>query len=107
MTVDDVKDILGISGTGQDARITTLLPLTKDFVIDYCNNKFLDEDGDEVLPSGIKLAIADLIGLQINRPVGISSEKLGDYSVSYYLEGSNLPPEIQKRLSTYKKVRTA
>ena len=43
ITVDEVKDILGIDGDSYDNDIQRLIPQVQEDVVDYCNNHFQDE----------------------------------------------------------------
>jgi hypothetical protein len=41
-TLDEIKLLLQITDSSQDALITALIPICEDYLIDYCNNSFLD-----------------------------------------------------------------
>ena len=172
ITRAEVKNILQISDTGKDDTIETMIPIVRDFVIGYCNNKFLNDNkyytsnligfyGDKVIdgnsglatfsvgmniyitgsdnndgaytvkqvadgsirtdkqmtletagesitiyqvqyPEGLKLAVANMVGFQLNQTQGVTSESIGDYSVSYSM---NYPDSILQSLRPYKKVK--
>ena len=53
-------------------------------------------------PKGLKLAVANMIGFQLNQTQGVSSETIGDYSVSY---SGEYPKHLLEALRPYKKVR--
>lgn len=103
MTVEDVKEILGIDSRELDAQITAVLPL----MIDALANE-IGVDLAVALPLGLQLVIAsDVLRFILANKKGmanISSERLGDYSVSYsdkLLSGA----ERGRLVSGYKKVR--
>jgi hypothetical protein len=86
----------------------------KDWVKDYCNNKFLvlnpDYDPDvadsqkyiEVLPAGVYLFIENAVKAY-KQDVGIQSESLGDYSVTF--KPDMLITLAKQYLQPYKKVK--
>jgi hypothetical protein len=78
MLLAEVKAILGISATTDDARITALIPIIEDEVKTICNDTF--EDG---FPAGVQGVIADMILHRIRFPVGLKSSSLGDASETY------------------------
>jgi len=40
ITVEEVKNIMGITSSEQDSKIALLIPFVQDYVINFCNNKF-------------------------------------------------------------------
>ena len=73
----------------------------KEWVKDYCNNSFLDDDDLEDLPGGVELFIEKGVEYMSNQQ-GKTSESLGDYSVSF---DTNMPESLLKLLRPYRKVR--
>jgi hypothetical protein len=79
MTLDDLKKLLGIplDDTSKDDLLNILLPAAIDFVIERTQNPFTkDENGDIILPAGVKLAIAMMI--QAVLAAGVGTEGGGD-----------------------------
>jgi len=79
MTLAELKTLLGIpvDDTSKDALLEILLPAAIDFVIERTQNSFTtDENGDIVLPGGVKLAIAMMI--QAVLAAGVGTEGGGD-----------------------------
>jgi hypothetical protein len=75
MTLDELKTLLGIAqdDTSKDALLEVLLPAAIDFVIEWTRNPFTRNDqGDIVLPAGVKLAISMMI--QAVLAVGVGTE---------------------------------
>ncbi|SNR95525.1 hypothetical protein SAMN05446037_100269 [Anaerovirgula multivorans] len=71
-----------------------------DWVKDYCNNDFI-EDEVEVLPGGVLLFLNQAVEFT-KKQTGITSESLGDYSVSFE---TDFPASMLKLLSPYKRVK--
>lgn len=74
----------------------------KDWVKDYCNNDFLDEDGNEDLPAGVDLFL-DRAVKHFSKEAGLKSETLGDHSVSF--DPAELPDKLLDMLTPYRRVR--
>lgn len=105
MTIDEVKTLLQIplSDTSKDDYLTAALPLLVDYVKDYCNQTFIDATtGLEVLPGGVKLAIAKMAEYGMAN-VSEKSYTEGAYSVAY-VSGSEYPKSILKLLRPHRRV---
>lgn len=79
MTLDELKTLLGIplDDTSKDDLLNILLPAAIDFVIERTQNPFTkDENGDILLPAGVKLAISMMI--QAVMAAGVGTEGGGD-----------------------------
>lgn len=73
-----------------------------EWCMDYCNNYF-DKDN---LPSGIKLAIQELVKIDPLQ-FGISSQSLHDMSITYAETGdSGIPKYILGWLEPYRRLKT-
>jgi len=72
-----------------------------EWVKDYCNNKFLNEDEEEELPGGVEVFL-DRAVEYFKSQSGINSESLGDYSVSF---DTDIPESLLKLLRPYRKVK--
>lgn len=68
-----------------------------DWVKDYCHNPF--EDG---IPSGVTLFVTQASDYLLKQN-GITSESLGDYSVSI---SPDFPPALTNLLRPYRRLRT-
>jgi len=104
-TLSKVKTILQISDTSQDDLIEALIPLVEaDFLM--IRNKAFDteynedtEEYDTIYPIGSELTAIRMIQYQMSniKSQGVTSESLGDYSVSY--DTSNLGNDYPKSIS--------
>jgi hypothetical protein len=101
ITKDEVKTLLNISDTSKDDFITAMIPITEDFVIRYCNNDFTDADSVTTFSAGLKLPVVQLIKFAMEYK-GVSSEGIGDYSVSFF---GAIPESIRTGLKPYKKLK--
>lgn len=97
VTPNEVKNILQISGSSYDTVINTLIPIVEDYVVKYCNISY---DSASLQP-GLKLVASNLINYQLQRQAGnISSETIGNYSVSYT---NNYSPDLVQSMKPYRK----
>jgi len=119
-SVNEVKIILGISGSTYDTQIQTLLPIVTNHIVNYCNNDFhLSEVGvdsygntaysasaEVVYPDGLKLVCASMIEYQLYKAknANVSSETIGAYSVTYN-SNNQYPDDILESLKPYKYVK--
>lgn len=101
MTLQEVKDILGITTTKHDTYINTVIDLFIGFIQDYCNNSFLDENGILTLKGGAKIAIAKMIEYNMNK-AGQSGRTFDNVSYSY---DTDFPPSILRLLQPYSRIR--
>jgi Phage QLRG family, putative DNA packaging. len=82
MTLHELKTLLGIppDDISKDALLEILLPAAIDFVIERTQNPFKkDENGEIILPAGVKLAISMMI--QAVLAAGVGTEGGGDAGV--------------------------
>jgi hypothetical protein len=101
MTLQEVKDILGITSTKHDLYIQTSIPLLTEFIQDYSNNTFADENGNVVLKGGSKIALAKMIEYNMNKS-GQSSRSFGEVSYSF---DTDFPQSILKLLQPYLRIK--
>lgn len=101
---EEVKKILQITDDSKDDAIDLLIPAVQDFIKTYCNNSFLNSEGEESFPAGLKLPAAKMIGIDLNKKIlsGTQSESLGDHSISFT---GDYPASILKALNLYRKVK--
>jgi hypothetical protein len=101
---EEVKKILQITDASKDDAIDLLIPAVQDFIKTYCNNSFLNSEGAESFPDGLKLPVAKMIGIDLNKKIlsGTQSESLGDHSISFT---GDYPASILKTLNHYRKVK--
>lgn len=102
VTTDEVKTILQISDDSKDGFIEQIIPIVEDFVKKFCNDDFLDDEGEEAWPVGIKLPVFKLIAYEMENAAGAQSEKLGDMTTSY---GSGYPKALKEAFAPWRKVR--
>jgi len=72
----------------------------KNWAKDYCNCDFKDKNGNEAIPGGVELFL-DRAEAYLEKEEGITSETLGDHSISYDLK---LPWDVTRFLHPYRKV---
>lgn len=102
MTLEELKIRLKTTDSSQDAYLSVALEDAIDYAKKYCRNDFLDENGNAVLPSGVKQAITKLVkAYQENS--NVASQSLGDMSKSFF-EGGTMN-EVHRLLKPYRKVR--
>jgi hypothetical protein len=105
-TLSEVKTLLGITDTASDTRITAYLPIIEDEIIEFCNNDFLDDDGNEAWPTPLKLYASRMVAYHLSsiKDAGLTGESIGNYSYSRAVSSANAgyPEEILKGLSKWK-----
>lgn len=94
MTLLEVKALLNITSTEYDTLYENLLPSVEDTTKELCNDTF-----ENYMPEGVKLFIAKKLETY-SKEQGASSEKLGDYSISFGAEDAL----VQRWLAPYMKV---
>ena len=101
MDINTVKTMLGITSDKHDAYLVEVVPLFVEFARDYCNQPFVDADGKEALPGGVKVFVAKAVEHNMQKS-GIKGRSMGDVSYSYE---TDFPPAIMRGLRLYRKVR--
>ncbi|CAM3729941.1 phage head-tail connector protein [Mesobacillus zeae] len=89
-TLQKAKNVLGISGTNKDERITELILLVEDWIKGYCNNDYVDG-----YPTGYELIATKMIEYNLNQKAGVSAESLSRYSATF---SEDYPKSITKGL---------
>lgn len=94
ITLADIKGILNITDTSQDALISLLIPLKFQEVSDYCNNRFIDYSGGYVESEGVTLtagadAVKDSIVIPNNEFFEAKFYSGGDIYVNGSASGNN------------------
>lgn len=108
ITLEEYKQIRPVEN--KDDVISALIPLVEDDYL-YIRNRDFDTDysGEPIYPRGSKLVAADMITYrlsQIDKDLVVSSERIGDYSVSYSSDDLiSYPESITKRVKRYARVR--
>lgn len=101
MDVTEVKALLRLTGTQDDAYLTAVLPLIKESVRDYTGQPFIvEEGGADAFPALVKLAIAKWCQAFTN-PAGVASQGMGSVSFSYDPSGGGIPSDVKKLLDQY------
>lgn len=111
ITLSEVKTFLQISGTTKDALITALIPEIQGDIVEECNNTFLDSEGAEAWPAGIKVVAAMMIGEAMasmsggGQSIGLKSESQGGYSYTKDSSGGGYADSTLNRLKKWKIAR--
>lgn len=100
MDVIDVKNMLGIKTDKHDSYLVQVIPLFIEIIKDKCNNKFLNENGDESLPAGVQVAVAKWCEYNMHT-AGVNSKSQG---VTYSYD-TDIPPSILRLIRPYRKLR--
>lgn len=102
ITLTEVKTFLQITGTAKDALITALIPEIEDELKTICNRTFLDSEGAEAWPDGLKLTVSDMIAFRMDKSRDLKSESQGGYSYTKQDIGSSgYPVGIEKKLAKF------
>jgi hypothetical protein len=111
MTLNEVKTLIRTTSTDLDSFISAEIPLLEDYVKTYCNDDFLVETSAGStsyytdMPLGVKRYIARKIKADSCNIIGVMSESLGDYSVSYNIIGQGAVSDpLITLLAPYRKV---
>ena len=75
------------------------------FIKDYCNQDFTEEQDLDTFPTTLVGVITNLIIIRLNKQGGEGKdrEKLGDYNVAY--SEDDLTPSMRKQLNKYRVMR--
>lgn len=106
ITAEEYKQLKNITDTSKDKLIEALIPYVEE---DYFLIRGRSLKEGEEYPLGSKLVAADMLSYRIQHAdvFGISSESIGDYSVSYESSGNNMYPlSIVRRIKRYAEVHT-
>lgn len=82
---DSAKTVLGLPDD-QETKVEALIPLVEDDYLRIRNKAFEVDDQDEIVyPNGAEFTAIKMIQYHLNNAegAGISSESLGDHSISY------------------------
>ncbi len=96
VTTADVKTALAISGADQDDQIAALITHAFEWIQDYCNDDF------DTFDDGLNLPIIRMIGVLLQNPGSVSSERIGDYG--YVFATTEWPKNILTSLKPYRQV---
>lgn len=80
---------------------TEIKNLYKGWAKDYCNNDFLDDEGEEDLPAGVEIFL-DKITEVHEQEINIASESIGDLSTSYFKD--KIPQRLLDLLKPYRRL---
>ena len=97
---NSVQTVLGLPDAKKD-QVEALIPMIEAHYLHIRNKPFDTNEAEAtVYPTGAELTAIEMIDFQLKRQGNISSESLGDYSVSYAGEG-DYPHSIRKQIKTY------
>ncbi len=102
-TLANVKAVLGITDSSKDSQISAMIPLVEARYLALRNKAFDVVNSVTVYPTGAELTAIKMISydLKNNNNYGITSESLGDYSVSYEEVLSGYPKSIISEIKKY------
>jgi hypothetical protein len=103
-TLTQVKTILQISGTDQDALIEELIPLVEEQYLEIRNMPFETDSAGTVYPPGAALTAVQMVGYQLQarqHATGKTSENLGDYSYTMGEVDGGYPDSITMQIRRY------
>jgi hypothetical protein len=110
ITRAEVKGFLQIKDSSKDDLIDALIPEIQGDIVAYCNNSFMDSNGADAWPVGIKIPAAMMVGYTMTEmaggtSVGLKSESQGDYSYTKDTTTGAYPDSILKKLDKWRIVR--
>lgn len=102
MDLAELKTRLKITDTSQDPFLQVALEDAIDYAKNYCNNSFLNANGEEELPGAVKKGVA-LIVKSMGENSNVASQSLGDMSKSFF-QGATMN-EAHNYFRPYRKLR--
>lgn len=88
MDISDIQNLLGITiSSEQELMYEARLAAAVDQAKTYCNNQFLDADGNESIPPGAQMGIAFMVKA-MGENQNVASQSLGDMSKSFFANGT-------------------
>ena len=87
ITLEKYKELVGLQTSELDTRITSLIPVVEDDFLALRGKDFdTDASGNVVYPRGSVMVACEMISYRLSTlkgSVGVASEAIGDYSVSF------------------------
>lgn len=99
MDITIVKNILGITTTNYDSYLAEVTPHFVEFAKMYCNQTFLDANGNESLPGPVKIFVAKACEYNLNE-AGVTMKQQG---VTYQYT-TDLPQSIMRYLQAFRRL---
>ncbi|WP_397537870.1 phage head-tail connector protein [Rummeliibacillus pycnus] len=96
--LEELKVIAKVKTDKDDEYVRIMANLLLDHAIEYCNNKFDEEN----LQGGVKIFIGQGIEYNLKTQRGLTSRSMGSVSYSY---ATDFPESIYSVLRPFKKVR--
>ncbi|QFR56230.1 head-tail adaptor [Bacillus phage 000TH010] len=100
MDIQQVKRLNGITNDKYDEYLTEIVPLLVEFAKDECHNPFIDKDGNEKLPAGVKIFVAKAAEFYMAK-TGLTGRSMDTVSYNFATE---LPGTILRNLNSYRKM---
>lgn len=104
MDLQELKTRLKISDDSQDESLELALEDAIDFAKTWCNNPFLNDEGELEIPSSVKKGIAMMVDIDRNTTNGIESESIAGMNQTFTNSNERYAP-VFKLWRPYKKVR--
>ncbi len=105
ITLEEVHLLVNITTLEYDDLITALIPEVEAFIEKHCNEDF----SLGVYPAGVKRISAEMIRYDVlfrDKGIGVSSESIADYSVTYdFRTSSGYPDKIIDMLKPYRRIK--
>ncbi|MGD6729807.1 MAG: hypothetical protein ACPKMZ_01930 [Pleomorphochaeta sp.] len=87
ITLEEYKKMVNLNVSDYDIQISELIPIIEEDILAIRNRPWdLDSNYNPIHPYNIKMIAAEMISFKINTlkgSFGLSSEHVGEYSVSY------------------------
>ena len=101
MTKDGLKTkiIWLLGGNPNENKVDSLIDSALAFVNGYTFQEYSFDDSENPIPDDIYTAIIDLVIMKYSQKIGVVSEKLSDYSITYRAE--ELPASIKTILDRF------
>jgi hypothetical protein len=88
---------IAVDDTSKDGYLTTIIPFLVNYIQTKCKQDFLNTAGQLELPKGLKLAMAQMIQIEL-RGVGIESQSFEDFDIKFT---DNYPDTVMQVLDAY------
>lgn len=106
--LDRIKLLLGITDSSLDATLDIWASGCEADYMEIRGSGFpVDDDGDDIVPETAEFVIAEMVGykLEKRKSLGLSSERLADYSKTMDTTSAGYPSSIVGRIKKYLRIK--